>query len=90
MTLLNLSCLPLDPRTDGWLMMSSPLPTFSICVSYVVLVKLIGPWFMRHRPPFQFRLLLIAYNFAQMIFSAWLFKNVSSFNEWITACQNKN
>ncbi|KAK4295101.1 hypothetical protein Pmani_032317 [Petrolisthes manimaculis] len=62
-----------DPRVDGWLFMSSPWPTLFICISYVLIVKVIGPWYMKDRPPFQLRNLLVFYNAAQVIFSTWLF-----------------
>lgn len=38
-----------------------------------MIVKVWGPNFMKNRPPFEFRRLLIFYNFAQVVFSAWLF-----------------
>lgn len=28
-----------DPRTSDWLLMSSPLPTIMICLTYVYIVK---------------------------------------------------
>ncbi|XP_050706065.1 elongation of very long chain fatty acids protein AAEL008004-like [Eriocheir sinensis] len=62
-----------DPRVDGWLFMDSPWPTFFMCVSYVILVKVIGPRYMKDRPPFDLRGLLVFYNAAQVIFSTWLF-----------------
>ncbi|CAG0886358.1 unnamed protein product [Darwinula stevensoni] len=61
-----------DKRVDGWLFMSGPLPTLSICLFYVILVKVIGPRYMKNRPPFDIRRLLVVYNFVQMIFSIWL------------------
>lgn len=73
----DIIAVPTDPRVDGWLFMSSPWPTFFICVSYVVLVKVIGPWYMKDRPPFQLRNLLVFYNAAQVVFSTWLFYEVS-------------
>ncbi|CAG0900249.1 unnamed protein product [Cyprideis torosa] len=71
-----------DPRTDGWFLMSSPIPTLSICLAYVIIVKLIGPKFMKHRKPYNLRLILVVYNFAQMVFSIWLFRKIL-FAGWI-------
>lgn len=34
-------CTFSDPRTNDWLLMSSPIPTLAICLSYVYLVKVI-------------------------------------------------
>nr|XP_037874735.1 elongation of very long chain fatty acids protein AAEL008004 isoform X2 [Bombyx mori]XP_037874736.1 elongation of very long chain fatty acids protein AAEL008004 isoform X2 [Bombyx mori] len=62
-----------DPRTNPWFLMSSPLPTLIICLSYVYLVKVLGPQFMENRKPYELKNLLILYNFLQVIFSAWLF-----------------
>ncbi|KAF4529114.1 hypothetical protein B566_EDAN015384 [Ephemera danica] len=62
-----------DPRVQGWLLMSSPLPTLAICMGYVYLVKVIGPKFMENRKPFELRKVLIWYNAFQVVFSAWIF-----------------
>lgn len=67
-----------DPRVDGWLFMDSPWPTFFLCISYVLLVKWIGPRYMKNRAPFDLRRLLVFYNAAQVIFSTWLFYEVRS------------
>ncbi|KAK6639768.1 hypothetical protein RUM43_008043 [Polyplax serrata] len=62
-----------DPRTREWLFMSSPLPTLGICLSYVYLVKILGPKLMENRKPFELRKVLIYYNLFQVLFSIWLF-----------------
>ncbi|XP_063988213.1 very long chain fatty acid elongase AAEL008004-like isoform X2 [Diachasmimorpha longicaudata] len=62
-----------DSRTTDWFLMSSPFPTLFVCLSYVYLVKVLGPKLMENRKPFQLKNVLIAYNFFQVIFSAWLF-----------------
>lgn len=54
-------------------MMSSPLPTLAICVSYAYVVKRLGPRLMENRKPFSLRRTLIAYNLFQTVFSAWIF-----------------
>ena len=58
--------------------MSSPFPTLFICLSYVYIVKVLGPKLMENRKPFQLKNVLIVYNFLQVIFSAWLFYEVSA------------
>uniref|UniRef100_A0A1B0BMI3 Elongation of very long chain fatty acids protein n=1 Tax=Glossina palpalis gambiensis TaxID=67801 RepID=A0A1B0BMI3_9MUSC len=62
-----------DPRTKDYPLMSSPFPTIAICLSYAYFVKVLGPKLMENRKPFQLRTVLVVYNFAQVLFSAWLF-----------------
>ncbi|CAK9815384.1 Elongation of very long chain fatty acids protein AAEL008004 [Anthophora quadrimaculata] len=63
-----------DPRVNSWAMMSGPLPTLTICLSYVYFVKVLGPKLMENRKPFDLRRTMIFYNLFQVIFSTWLFK----------------
>jgi len=63
-----------DPRVDGWLGMYSIWPTIVICGLYVYIVKDLGPRFMRDREPYNIKNILLAYNFAQTIFSFWMFR----------------
>lgn len=58
--------------------MSSPLPTLMICLSYVYIVKVLGPRLMANRKPFELRRTLIIYNLFQVIFSTWLFYEVTN------------
>lgn len=69
---------PTDRRVENWLFMSSPLSTLAICLSYVMIVKVWGPAFMKNRPAFQFRRTLVIYNAIQVLFSTWLFYEVMS------------
>ncbi|CAG9802296.1 unnamed protein product [Chironomus riparius] len=62
-----------DPRTTDWFLMSSPLPTVIICLTYVYIVKYLGPSLMNNRKPFELRKLIVFYNFLQVLLSAWLF-----------------
>ncbi|XP_035723144.1 elongation of very long chain fatty acids protein AAEL008004-like isoform X3 [Vespa mandarinia] len=62
-----------DARTTNWLLMRSPFPTLFICLTYVYIVKVLGPKLMENRKPFQLTNVLIIYNLFQVIFSAWLF-----------------
>ncbi|XP_070499658.1 very long chain fatty acid elongase 7-like [Chironomus tepperi] len=72
-----------DPRTTNWFLMSSPLPTIMICLSYVYIVKVAGPKFMENRKPFKLRKFIIIYNFLQVLFSAYLFYEVA-FSGWFS------
>jgi len=63
-----------DPRTANWFMMSSPLPSFLICLAYVLIVY-IGCFLMKNKrqKPFQLKNILIVYNFSMVTLSGYLF-----------------
>ncbi|KAJ8918577.1 hypothetical protein NQ315_013082 [Exocentrus adspersus] len=63
--------------------MSSPFYTLGICLSYVYVVKVLGPKLMENRKPFQLKWLLVLYNFFQVIFSIWLWYEVGM-GGWLT------
>lgn len=69
-----------DPRVNNWILMSSPFPTLTICLFYAYFVKVLGPKLMENRKPFDLRKVMIWYNFFQVIFSSWLFYEVSETN----------
>ncbi|KAH8295194.1 hypothetical protein KR018_008453 [Drosophila ironensis] len=62
-----------DSRTKEWPMMSSPFPTLAVCLTYVYLVKVLGPRLMENRKPLHLQNTLVMYNAIQVVFSAWLF-----------------
>ncbi|CAH0384216.1 unnamed protein product [Bemisia tabaci] len=62
-----------DPRVKGWFLMSGPAPTLSIVLTYVFIVKYLGPKLMENRKPYKLKNTLIVYNAFQVVFSAWLF-----------------
>ncbi|XP_012154335.1 very long chain fatty acid elongase AAEL008004 isoform X1 [Megachile rotundata] len=72
-----------DQRTTNWFLMSSPFPTLFICLTYVYVVKVLGPKLMENRKPFQLKNALIVYNLFQMVFSAWLFYEIAM-SGWLT------
>ncbi|XP_055903892.1 elongation of very long chain fatty acids protein AAEL008004 isoform X1 [Eupeodes corollae] len=76
-----------DSRTKDWPMMSSPFPTLAACLTYVYLVKVLGPRLMENRKPFHLQYTLIVYNLSQVIFSAWLFYEIAS-SGWLTGHYN--
>ena len=57
--------------------MSGPFPTLAICLSYAYFVKVLGPRLMENRKSMNLRGVLIVYNFIQVIFSTWLFYEVT-------------
>lgn len=67
-----------DPRVKDWPLMSSPWPTIWLCLVYTYWVKVIGPQYMRNRKPYELRTLIVLYNFAQTIFSCFMFIQSSS------------
>ena len=73
-----------DPRTAKWPLMSSPFPTLAICLSYVYIVKVLGPRVMENRKPMELRKVLVYYNLFQVLFSIWLFLEVSFINMFFT------
>jgi hypothetical protein len=72
-----------DPRTAKWPLMSSPFPTVAICLSYIDIVKVLGPKVMENKKPMELRKVLIYYNLFQVLFSLWLFVEVSFSNSSI-------
>lgn len=68
-----------DRRMDDWPMMSSPLPTLFLCLSYVFIVKVAGPNYMKDRKPMNIRGFLIVYNLFQVVLSTWIFVEVFRF-----------
>lgn len=73
-----------DQRVKDWPMMSSPFPTLAICLTYVFIVKVLGPKLMENRKPFELKTVLIWYNLFQVIFSIWLFSE-SVAGGWFTS-----
>ncbi|XP_034946113.1 elongation of very long chain fatty acids protein AAEL008004-like isoform X2 [Chelonus insularis] len=63
-----------DQRTTNWFLMHSPFPTLFICLTYVYIVKVLGPKWMENRKPFQLKKVLIVYNLFQVLFSTWMFR----------------
>lgn len=53
-------------RVDDWLLMSSPLPTLLFSSLYVFAVKILGPWMMKNRAPFDLKTSFIVYKVGQV------------------------
>jgi len=75
-----------DPRVDNWLFMSSPWPVLALCGLYYYIIRVAGPAFMKDRPPYDIRKIMIAYNFFQTFFSLWIFMKATRF--WLTGKYN--
>ncbi|XP_034287744.1 elongation of very long chain fatty acids protein 4 [Pantherophis guttatus] len=64
-----------DKRVENWPMMQTPFPTLIISTLYLLAVWL-GPKWMKTREPFQFRFLLIFYNFGMVLLNFYIFKEL--------------
>ena len=76
--LLKFNLSSLDPRTNNWPLIASPVPGLSILGLYLYFVNSWGPRFMKDRKPFIFKNTLIVYNFVQVLISVYLFTEVSN------------
>jgi len=71
-----------DPRTDNLMFMYSPWPILGCCLLYYYVVRVWGPSFMKNRPPYEIKNIMLAYNLFQTVFSAWMFYRTGTF--WLT------
>ncbi|XP_071486804.1 very long chain fatty acid elongase 4-like [Diadema antillarum] len=62
-----------DPRTSSWLLMSSPLITYSLVALYFLLVY-VGPRWMSSRNAFILKVPMLIYNAALVLLSAFMFR----------------
>lgn len=62
-----------DPRTSSWALLGSPFPILTIIAFYVYFVKVLGPAWMKNKKPFQIEKIIIFYNVAQVVLSAFFF-----------------
>ncbi|XP_056321120.1 ELOVL fatty acid elongase 8a [Danio aesculapii] len=70
-----------DKRTDGWLLVYSPLPVGGIFLCYLVIVWF-GPKLMVQREPVNIQALLIIYNFSMVCLSAYMFYEFTA-SSWL-------
>ena len=75
----------LDPRTNNWPLISSPVPGLTILGAYLYFILSWGPRYMANRKPYKLENVLIAYNLIQVIVSTYIFYEVSfTFREIIS------
>ncbi|KAM6948305.1 ELOVL fatty acid elongase 8a [Aplochiton taeniatus] len=72
-----------DNRTDGWLLVYSPLPITCIFLCYLFLVWA-GPKVMQKRQPVNLKPILIVYNFAMVCLSAYMFYEFTA-SAWLAS-----
>jgi len=58
-----------DKRTDDMFLMSSPWPVFFLCALYYLTVRVFGPAFMKNRPEYDIKKLMLVYNISQTLLS---------------------
>lgn len=66
----------LDPRTNNWPLIASPIPGLTILAAYLYFVSTWGPRYMANRKPFKLENVLIVYNLIQVAASVYLFYEV--------------
>lgn len=67
-----------DKRTDDFWLISTPFPVLGILTLYYYFVMNIGPKFMKDRPPFELKKIIIIYNIAQISLNGYLFFKVTN------------
>ncbi|XP_032870843.1 elongation of very long chain fatty acids protein 2 [Amblyraja radiata] len=79
-----------DARVRGWPLLDSYLPTFFLTLLYLSTICL-GTQYMRKRPAYTLRSLLITYNFGVMLLSLYMFVELVSASwegRYNLLCQN--
>ncbi|XP_059359940.1 elongation of very long chain fatty acids protein 7-like [Carassius carassius] len=61
-----------DPRSEDWLLMSSPLLPTLIITFYIYFVMSLGPRLMENRKPFDLKRFLVIYNFSVVAYSIYM------------------
>ena len=62
--------------------MDTVWPTAAVSGIYVVLVTLVGPWFMKHRPAIEVKKAVVIYNISQILISMYLVYGLSRYG-WL-------
>lgn len=70
--MINTAYIFPDPRTNGWLLVSSPGPVLMIIVIYIYFCLSVGPRYMKDKKPYDLKNTLIIYNFIQILLSFYL------------------
>ena len=66
-----------DPKTADWPLVATPWPTVAFLAAYLFIVK-VGPKIMEKRRAYKLREVLIVYNFAIVLLSAYMMYEVST------------
>ncbi|GBM77709.1 Elongation of very long chain fatty acids protein 1 [Araneus ventricosus] len=71
-----------DPRMEKYPLMKNPKTTFFLVAVYLLFVKVIGPMWMKRRPPYEIRKFMIVYNLFTSALNAWVFFHFAF--RWLT------
>ncbi|GIY32033.1 elongation of very long chain fatty acids protein AAEL008004, partial [Caerostris extrusa] len=69
------SNLNLIPEWQTYPLMDNPSVAYALIAAYLVWVKFIGPTWMKDKPPYEFRMVMIVYNLFISALNAWIFYN---------------
>nr|ANN11902.1 polyunsaturated fatty acid elongase Elovl5 [Siganus guttatus] len=81
---------PRDQRLQGWLLLDNYPPTFALTVVYLLIVWL-GPKYMKNRPAYSCRGLMVIYNLGLTLLSFYMFYELGCaiwFGGYNFYCQN--
>lgn len=68
-------CLLVDPRVRGWLLLDSCTPTLVLTFIYLLIVY-IGPKYMKDKPAYSLKNVLLLYNFGVTMLSFYMLVEV--------------
>lgn len=69
-------CLMSDTRVRGWLLLDSYTPTFLLTITYLLSIYL-GTKYMKNRPAYSLKNVLLLYNFSITVLSFYMLVEVS-------------
>jgi len=52
--------------------MASPFPVLVVVIFYVLVVRIVGPWLMKTREPYDLKGVMMIYNLVQTLFNSWM------------------
>nr|CAD7434094.1 unnamed protein product [Timema monikensis] len=70
---VDLVSIEVDPRTNHWALVSSPVPVVLILLGYLYIVNKWGIQFMKNREPYELKNVIIFFNITQILFNVWMF-----------------
>lgn len=70
-----------DDRVKKWFLMDDMIPILTIELSYLIIVKSIGPWFMTNKKPYNLKTVLRFYNLFQVAACIIITSGVSLLNK---------
>lgn len=74
----------IDTRTDDFWLVNTPLPVLTILGLYYYFVTDFGPRFMKNRPPFELKKVLVVYNLIQILINVFICFEVGLFDLFLS------